>query len=118
MDRPVTTLFMLVSLDGKISTGVGDGLDFDRDFPSTPGVAEGLRQYYELEQKTDLWSLNAGRVMAKVGVNELPAPERLPVSFAIVDNTYLTEAGVREAAVPGGTAVVVAIPSRQAHRIR
>ena len=33
--------------------------------------------------------------MAKVGANELPAPERLPVSFAIVDNTHLTEAGVR-----------------------
>ena len=95
MDRPVTTLFMLMSLDGKISTGAGDGLDFDRDLPQVPGVAEGLNQYYELEQETDLWSLNTGRVMAKVGANELPAPERLPVSFAIVDNTHLTEAGVR-----------------------
>ena len=95
MDRPVTTLFMLMSLDGKISTGAGDGLDFDRDLPRVPGVAEGLNQYYELEQETDLWSLNTGRVMAKVGANELPAPERLPVSFAIVDNSHLTEAGVR-----------------------
>ncbi|MBP3883940.1 MAG: hypothetical protein J6D54_03250 [Olsenella sp.] len=33
--------------------------------------------------------------MAKVGANEPPAPERLPVSFAILDNTYLTDAGVR-----------------------
>ena len=95
MNRPVTTLFMLMSLDGKISTGVGDGLDFDRDLPRVPGVAEGLRQYYELEQETDLWSLNTGKVMAKVGANELPLPERLPVSFAILDNTHLTEAGVR-----------------------
>ena len=68
MDRPVTTLFMLMSLDGKISTGAGDGLDFDRDLPRVPGVAEGLNQYYELEQLTDLWSLNTGRVMAKVVV--------------------------------------------------
>ena len=95
MNRPVTTLFMLMSFDGKISTGVGDGLDFDRDLPRVPGVAEGLRQYYELEQETDLWSLNTGKVMAKVGANELPLPERLPVSFAILDNTHLTEAGVR-----------------------
>lgn len=95
MDRPVTTLFMLMSLDGKISTGVGDGLDFDRDLPRVPGVAEGLHQYYELERETDPWSLNTGRVMAKVGANELPMPERLPVSFAIVDNAHLTEAGVR-----------------------
>ena len=118
MDRPVTTLFMLMSLDGKVSTGAGDELDFDRDLPRAPGVAEGLHQYYELEQETDLWSLNTGRVMAKVGANELPAPERLPVSFAIVDNTHLTEAGVREAAVPGYTAVLMAIPIRQAPRIR
>ena len=95
MNRPVTTLFMLISLDGKISTGAGDGLDFDRDLPRVPGVAEGLRQYYELGQETDLWSLNTGKVMAKVGANELPLPERLPVSFAIVDNTHLTDAGVR-----------------------
>ena len=49
MDRSVTTLFMLMSLDGKISTGAGDGLDFDHDLPRVPGVAEGLNQYYELE---------------------------------------------------------------------
>ena len=95
MDRPVTTLFMLMSLDGKVSTDVGDELDFDRDLPCVPGVAEGLYRYYELEQETDLWSLNTGRVMAKVGANEQPTPERLPVSFVIVDNTHLTEAGVR-----------------------
>ena len=28
MERPVTTLFMLESLDGKISTGAGDNLLF------------------------------------------------------------------------------------------
>ena len=95
MDRPVTTLFMLMSLDGKISTGASDELDFDRDLPLVPGVSEGLHQYYELERETDLWSLNTGRVMTKVGANELPAPGRLPVSFAIVDNAHLTGAGVR-----------------------
>lgn len=95
MDRPVTTLFMLMSLDGKISTGASDERDFDRDLPQVPGVAEGLPQYYELEQETDLWSLNTGRVMAKIGANTLPAPPKMPVSFAILDNTHLTEAGVR-----------------------
>ena len=38
MDRPVTTLFMLESLDGKISTGAGDNLDIDKDFPKIQGV--------------------------------------------------------------------------------
>ena len=55
MDRPITTLFMLMSVDGKISTGATDDLDVDRDFPKIVGVQEGLHQYYEIEQTTDLW---------------------------------------------------------------
>ena len=70
MNRPITTLFMLESLDGKISTGAYDNLDADKDFPKINGVKEGLHQYYEIEQETDLFSLNTGRVMAKIGVND------------------------------------------------
>ena len=57
-NRPVTTLFMLMSVDGKISTGAADELDVDRDFPKITGLREGLHQYYEIEQTTDLWSFN------------------------------------------------------------
>ena len=55
MDRPITTLFMLMSVDGKISTGATDDLDIDKDFPKIAGVREGLHQYYEIEQTTDQW---------------------------------------------------------------
>ena len=71
MDRPITTLFMLMSVDGKISTGATDEMDVDKDFPNISGVREGLHQYYEIEQTTDLWSLNTGRVQAKMGVNTI-----------------------------------------------
>lgn len=54
MDRAITTLYMLMSVDGKISTGDNDTLDVDRDFPLVDGVREGLHQYYEIEQTTDL----------------------------------------------------------------
>ena len=74
MDRPITTLFMLMSVDGRISTGADDALDFDQDLPKIDGVREGLEQYYEIEQTTDLWALNSGRVQAKMGVNEKPVP--------------------------------------------
>ena len=70
MNIPITTLFMLESLDGKISSGANDNLDADKDFPKIDGVKEGLHQYYELEQETDLFSLNTGRVMVKIGVND------------------------------------------------
>ena len=95
MNRPITTLFMLTSVDGKISTGASDVLDVDRDFPKIKGVCEGLHQYYEIEQTTDLWSLNTGRVQAKMGVNERELPKKSVVSFVIVDSKHLTEHGVR-----------------------
>ena len=95
MNRPTTTLFMLMSLDGKISTGATDAFDMDVDLPHIAGVKEGLHQYYEIEQTTDLWSFNTGRVQAKMGANELPTPDKTPVSFVLLDNHHLTEAGVR-----------------------
>ena len=99
MDRPVTTLFMLMSVDGKISTGATDNLDLDRDLPKIAGVQEGLHQYYEIEQTTDLWSLNSGRVQAKLGVNtgvnSKEMPNKLPVSFVMIDNHHLTKQGIR-----------------------
>ena len=95
MDRPITTLFMLMSVDGKISTGSTDALDVDKDFPQIAGVCEGLHQYYEIEQTTDLWSLNSGRVQAKMGVNTKPLPSKGPVSFVLIDNNHLDENGVR-----------------------
>ena len=95
MDRPITTLFMLVSVDGKISTGATDDLDVDRDFPKIVGVQEGLHQYYEIEQTTDLWSLNSGRVQKKMGVNSKGMPNKSSVSFVIIDNNHLTKQGIR-----------------------
>ncbi len=95
MDRPITTLFMLMSVDGKISTGATDEMDVDKDFPKICGVKEGLHQYYEIEQTTDLWSFNTGRVQAKVGVNQKDMPNKTPVSFVLLDNSHLTEHGIR-----------------------
>lgn len=95
MDRPITTLFMLMSVDGKISTGATDDLDVDKDFPKIAGVNDGLHQYYEIEQTTDLWSLNSGRVQAKMGVNNKGMPNKTPVSFVLIDNTHLNENGIR-----------------------
>lgn len=94
-ERPITTLFMLMSVDGKISPGASDELDVDKDFPNITGLKEGLYQYYDIEQTTELWSFNTGRVQQKMGVNEKPIPEKTPVSFVLLDNTHLTEHGIR-----------------------
>ena len=97
MNRPITTLFMLESLDGKISSGISDNLDVDKDFCKIDGVKEGLHQYYELEQETDVFSLNTGRVMAKIGVNDRKEyHEKIDVvTFVIIDNKpHLNENGI------------------------
>lgn len=96
MNKPVTTLFILSSVDGKISTGSNDLLDVDRDFLKITGVKEGLNQYYELEQRTDLYSLNSGKVLAKIGINNIQKNiQKLPVSFLVIDNKpHLTSQGI------------------------
>lgn len=86
-NKPITTLFMLQSLDGKITSGNNDKLDADKDWCKIDGVKEGLQQYYDIEQTTDLFSLNTGRVMAKIGVNDrTEEPNKTPCSFIIIDN--------------------------------
>ena len=107
MAKPITTLFMLMSVDGKISTGSTDEMDYDQDFPKNDGVKEGLHQYYEIEQTTDLWSFNTGRVQEKMGVNEKNMPAKTPVSFVILDNHHLTEHGVRYFCALSKNAVII-----------
>jgi 2,5-diamino-6-(ribosylamino)-4(3H)-pyrimidinone 5'-phosphate reductase len=96
-NRPETTLFLLATVDGKITTGDSDILDSDTDWRRIAGVKEGLQQYYDIEQKTDLHSLNSGRVMAKIGVNDRDKePKKIDVSFIIIDTKpHLKESGVR-----------------------
>ena len=94
--RPTTTLFMLESLDGKISSGNNDSLDADKDFCRIDGVKEGLHQYYEIECTTDYYSLNTGRTMKKIGVNNKKEyPNKVEVNFIIIDNKpHLNENGI------------------------
>ncbi len=94
--RPITTLFMLESLDGKISSGNTDELDVDKDWCKIDGVKEGLHQYYEIESTTDYFSLNTGRVMAKIGVNDKKEHhDKVEVKFVIIDNKpHLNENGI------------------------
>lgn len=93
---PTTTLFMLASVDGKISTGDVDSRDFDKDLVIIKGVKDGLHQYYEIERQTDINSFNTGRVMAKIGVNTKKAPKKKsPCTFVILDNKpHLAKEGV------------------------
>jgi 2,5-diamino-6-(ribosylamino)-4(3H)-pyrimidinone 5'-phosphate reductase len=97
-DRARTTLFAVMSVDGKISSGEGMILDPDRDWKRIKGVSEGLHQYYELEHDIAANSLNSGLVMEKVGINERSwTPKKNPnLNFMVIDRRpHLNENGVR-----------------------
>lgn len=96
MEKPITTLFMIESLDGKINSGDSDNLDVDKDWSKINGVKEGLYQYYEIEKTTDFYSLNTGRVMAKIGVNNKKNyHDKIHCRFIIIDNKpHLNEKGI------------------------
>src|SRR3989344_5336372 len=109
MDRPYTTLFLLISVDGKISTGDTDVMDTDKDYKKITGVKEGNKQYYDLEQETDLHSLNSGRVFEKIGINEkTDEPIKTPVSFIVIDNKpHLNKKGTTYMAKKSKTLYIV-----------
>ncbi|HRN85826.1 MAG TPA: dihydrofolate reductase family protein [Candidatus Dojkabacteria bacterium] len=96
MNRTFNTLFLLISVDGKISTGSVPDRDVDKDYKNLPGIKEGLHQYYEIEKTTDNFSLNSGFVMSKIGVNTDQNPIHCPgVNFIIIDNKNLNTQGIR-----------------------
>jgi 2,5-diamino-6-(ribosylamino)-4(3H)-pyrimidinone 5'-phosphate reductase len=96
--RVETTLFLLASVDGRITSGESDELDSDKDWSRIKGVKEGLHQYYELEQHIALVSLNTGRVMEKIGINartQLPEKDDRLTFFIVDRKPHLNQNGVR-----------------------
>lgn len=93
--KPYTTLFLLSSLDGKISTGLGPNMDFDIDLPHLSGVKEGLSQYYAIEETTDLFSLSSGAIQKKLGRNRSALGKVVPITNVVIDNHHLTPIGIR-----------------------
>lgn len=69
MNRPTTTLFMLMSVDGKISTGETDEMDVDQDFPQITGLKEGHIQGWRMDagEATDAFLKESG-MTAPAGV--------------------------------------------------
>lgn len=96
LERAETTLCLVMSLDGKITTGSTDNLDSDLDWKRIVGVKEGFWQYYKVEQSLGPNYLNSGRVLEKVGFNnKKETPQKEPLRFVVVDRKpHLNEHGI------------------------
>lgn len=88
MLKPVTTLFMLMSLDGRINMGNStEDLDRSNEF---------VRFAFDENSSKDLCSLNTGKVMQKIGINEkTDIPEKNDFKRVIIDkNSDINENGI------------------------
>lgn len=87
--RPTTRLFLLTSVDGKISTGKRDRFDFDQDIPKLLGEV-GISQYYNLEKQTDSWTLCSGKTMEKISDQLIRwSGPTVPVTLVVCTNSGL-----------------------------
>ncbi|MFX1277377.1 MAG: dihydrofolate reductase family protein [Promethearchaeota archaeon] len=95
-NRPETTLFLMQSIDGKISTGDVDERDQEIDFPKIRGIREGVFQYYNYLFETERDAIISGKVLAKIGVNSREkADDHKDVSLIIIDRKpHLTKNGL------------------------
>lgn len=94
-ERVETTLFLLISVDGKITSGESDALDSDWDWKRIHGVKEGIHQYYEIEKTTDLHFMITARIHEKLGINQPQNHPKSDVSAVVIDRKpHLTEQGV------------------------
>jgi len=120
--RVETTLFLLMSVDGKITSGESDNLDSDLDWKRIWGVKEGLQQYYQHERAIAANSLNTGRVMAKIGLNsrsERPEKNERLTFFIIDRKPHLNPGGVKYLAQwVGRLFIVTDNPRHPALRLR
>ena len=72
-------------------------MDSDRDWRRIRGVKEGLQQYYGVEYSIAINSLNSGRVMEKIGINErtnIPEKDERLTFFIIDRKPHLTVNGI------------------------
>ena len=95
--RAETTLLVLMSVDGKITSGETDNLDSEQDWKRVRGVKEGMHQYYEIEWSIAINSLNTGRTMEKIGINsrkKIPEKDDRLTFFIVDRKPHLTGNGV------------------------
>ncbi|MCT4396691.1 dihydrofolate reductase family protein [Periweissella beninensis] len=86
-NRPYTTLFLLSSLDGKISSGNSSTFNARKEWYQIPEIAIGLQQFVDIKQTVDAWLFTTAKSLLSFNVNHLSyTPERTESSIAIIDN--------------------------------
>lgn len=92
---PETTLFLNLSVDGRITSHDSDLIDPDKNWKQTPGIRGLLQQFYDFNQ-LNMAVLTTGIVMNNLGVNTRsgkPKPE--DITLIVLDpDADLTPKGI------------------------
>lgn len=94
MNRQIVTVFMIQSIDGKISFNGTGRLDFDDRIPTLSWSAKGIKHYYEAKFGIDDTTLISGKTLEIVGWNDKVVHENKELTLVVIDNNHLTGEGL------------------------
>lgn len=96
MTRPITTLILPISADGKLVSRDAILTDKDPSWRSRPGVIGYLQQFFDFSG-SDSYTLTTGAVMALSGVNTKDgSPDPSDLKLVVLDFDHsLTENGIK-----------------------
>lgn len=95
MNRPVTTMFLPLSVDGRITSHDSDGMDPEK-WKQNPRIQAILAQFYDFAGG-EVFTVTSGEAMAKLGVNNrLSQPRPLDFNLVVIDRPQMLNShGVR-----------------------
>lgn len=96
MTRPETTMFLTMSVDGRITSHDSDELDPNKQWKAEPKIRARMQQFYDFASG-GVSTVTYGEAMAKVGVNSRTGePQELDVNMVLIDDLGLiSEQGIR-----------------------
>lgn len=94
MDRPLITLFTLMSVDGKVNTGESDCFCLPKDLALIEGTKSGIQCYSDLNPIRGTWCLTTGKALIPCGVNTADRAAKFNTRLVVIDRDSLTRQGV------------------------
>ena len=94
-DRPQTTLFLIMSVDGRITSHDSDDLDPNKKWKRDPKVRAITQQFYNFASG-GIHTITSGSSLAKAGINRRTGqPAHLDINLIVIDHpAHLTHQGV------------------------
>lgn len=89
--RPITTLFLVNSVDGRITSHDSDEVDPNKQWKKDPRIAALLQPFFDFAQGS-IHTLTYAETLVKVGINQRTGKaERLDVDLIVLDEHSLLQ---------------------------